>query len=167
MSPLLRLLALTTLGLTLAAGCSNDTSGGGPDTTPTTAASPTPPATAPSDPAAATQQVTKNWEAFFAPATPTQERLGYLEDAPKLGAAIDAAAKTQAVSGPQSAKVVSVTFTKPTEATVTYQLLINNQVVLPNATGKAVLVDNVWKVSKVTFCSLVQLGAPGTPIPGC
>jgi hypothetical protein len=166
MSTLLRLFVLATLGLTLTTGCSDaDAPSGAPATTP--AASPTPPATAPADVDAATQQVTKNWEAFFGPTTPEQERLGYLEDAPQLSAAIEAAEKTQAATGQQSAKVVSVTFTRPTEANVTYNLLVNNQVVLPNATGKAVLVDNVWKVSKITFCSLVQLGALGTPIPGC
>jgi hypothetical protein len=167
MFSLLRLSTLAALGLTLATGCTGGGTSGGPSTPSTTAASPTPAATAPADVVAATQQVTKNWEAFFAPATPTPERLNYLEDAPKLGTAIDIAAKTQAATGPQSAKVVSVTFAKPTEATVTYNLLINNQVVLPNATGKAVLVENVWRVSKVTFCSLVQLGTTGTPVPGC
>lgn len=167
MSPLLRLSAFAALGLTLATGCGAGGTSGGPATAATTGASPTPAATAPADVAAATQQVTRNWEAFFGPTTPAPERLGYLEDAPQLGAAIEAAAKTQAATGPQSAKVVSVTFTKPTEATVTYNLLVNSQVVLPNATGKAVLMDNVWKVSKVTFCSLVQLATLGTPVPGC
>jgi len=166
MKPMLRLFVIAAFGLILITGCSdgNGTSGG-PATTP--AASPTPAATAPADVAAATQQVTKNWEAFFGPTTPAQERLGYLEDAQQLSAAIEAAEKTQAATGQQSAKVVSVTFTSPIEATVTYNLLVNNQLVLPNATGKAVLQDNVWKVGKITFCTLVQLGAPGTSIPGC
>ena len=48
-----------------------------------------------------------------------------------------------------------MTFTSPTTAQVTYKLLNGNQVLLPAATGQAVLVNGTWMVSKVTFCTLV------------
>ena len=35
-----------------------------------------------------------------------------------------------------------------------------------NATGKAVLENNVWLVSQETFCTLAALSGAGT-IPGC
>ena len=66
-----------------------------------------------------------------------------------------------------SAVVKDVTFTSPTEATVTYDLMINGQAVLAGSTGKAVKVDGTWKVSQLTFCTLTALAASGKTVPGC
>ena len=65
-----------------------------------------------------------------------------------------------------SAKVKSVAFTSPTEAQVTYDILVSGTPMMPNATGKAVLENNVWLVSQETFCTLAALSGAGT-IPGC
>ena len=41
------------------------------------------------------------------------------------------------------------------------------QVLLPAASGQAVLVDGTWRVSKSTFCTLVTLGNNNEPVEGC
>ena len=63
------------------------------------------------------------------------------------------------------AKVVSIEFTSPTEANVNYKLHAAGQVL--NSSGTAVLEDGVWKVSDVTFCTLVVLGNGSRPVKGC
>ena len=65
------------------------------------------------------------------------------------------------------AAVTTVAFTSATEAAVTYDLSVAGTVMLPGAQGKAVLEGGTWKVSKQTFCTLVNLSAGGTPVPGC
>jgi hypothetical protein len=52
-------------------------------------------------------------------------------------------------------------------AKVTYDILANGQVVLPNSTGFAVKQSGKWLVSKATFCTLATLGNNNTPPQGC
>jgi len=56
--------------------------------------------------------------------------------------------------------------TAPDRATVTYDVLLNGSLALPDAQGIAVLQGGVWKVGAESFCALISLGATG-PIPGC
>jgi hypothetical protein len=121
----------------------------------------------PADPAKATAEITANWEEFFAPTTPEATAQSLLQNADKLQQALAIAAKAKASGNKTSAKVKGVTFTSPTEATVTYDLLVNGAVALAGSTGKAVLEGGTWKVSQVTFCTLVALSANGQPVPGC
>src|SRR6185312_11492460 len=91
-----------------------------------------------------------------------------LENGATMGAALAFAVQEQAKTHfKQGAKVTSVTFTGPTTAQVTYQLLNGKQVVLPAASGQAVLQDGTWKVAKSTFCTLVLLGNNNNPVSGC
>ncbi|HVT21494.1 MAG TPA: hypothetical protein VHE57_08925 [Mycobacteriales bacterium] len=125
-------------------------------------------ATAPSDQAAATAAITTTWQTFFHTGTDPKAAAQLLENGSRLGAAIKVAAKIQRKQKiTEDAKVLGVDFTSPTAATVTYNLLSHGSVLLPKATGQAVLQDGRWKVSQSTFCTLVQLGAGGTKIPGC
>ncbi|MFF8770871.1 hypothetical protein [Kitasatospora sp. NPDC015120] len=127
-----------------------------------------PGATAPADPAAATTQITGNWQKFFDPATPIPEKASLLQNGEMLLPVLQGFAQDPRV-GQVKARVTDVAFTSPTEATVTYELSLQGSVVEPAATGQAVLDGGTWKVSRGTLCGLLvqAAGATGTPIPGC
>ncbi|MFI8827947.1 hypothetical protein [Streptomyces sp. NPDC053431] len=156
------LAAVVVLVLTPAvASCSDDSGSSSGQTSPTA-----PPAGSdqPADPAAAKAEITKNWTAFFDPKTPTAERVKLLENGPKMAAVLAAFAgdKNAAMS---SAEVKGIAFTSPTNANVTYDLLVGGNPALPDAKGTSVLQNDTWKVSEKTLCSLVQLS--GATVPGC
>jgi len=124
--------------------------------------------TAPADAAAATAAIEANWKTFFDYSTSRARAAELLENGATMGAALAFAVQEQAKTHfKQGAKVTSVTFTGPTTAQVTYQLLNGKQVVLPAASGQAVLQDGTWKVAKSTFCTLVLLGNNNNPVSGC
>ena len=153
--------------IALAAGCSSSSSGGNssPTSTPTTA---NPEATDAASKAAATAQIKQNWATFFKTSTPHVTSVGLLQNGASLGAAIAFAARLAKQQGTaESAQVKTVTFTSPTQASITYALLGNGKPLLPNADGTAVLDNGTWKVSQATFCQLVNLGAGGKKIAGC
>lgn len=167
-----RLAVIAALPVALvAAGCGGGSSGGG--TTPTTTGSgasstPAANATAPADVAAATAQVTQNWTTFFNYKTPLATEYTLLEGGQALAPAIHKAQQEQAQTHLKEAvKVKKVTFTSPTQATVLYSLLNGTKVLLADSSGTAVLQDGTWKVSKVTFCTLVQLGNGNKPVKSC
>ncbi|HVS67452.1 MAG TPA: hypothetical protein VHE56_02785 [Mycobacteriales bacterium] len=144
------------------AGCGGSSSGGGPSTSPTAAA------TAPADQAAATAAIKTTWTTFFHSGADPTAAAALLENGDQLAGAIRVATKLQHQQKiKEDAEVVSVVFTSPTAATVTYNLLSHGQSLLPNATGTAVLVGGQWKVSQQTFCTLVLLGAGSKKVPGC
>ncbi|QGV81373.1 hypothetical protein [Streptomyces ficellus] len=149
----------------VAAGCGNG-DGGEPQTSPSPAATATQGQNQPSDPAAARAEVEKNWTAFFAPATPAEEKVRLLENGERMQPVL------QALSGsPQAAqtsvKVENVTFTSPTQGEVTYDLLVAGSPALPDSKGTTVLQDDTWKVSVKTLCALVKLSPDASPVPGC
>lgn len=125
-------------------------------------------ATAPADPATATNEVTANWEKFFDPTTPIPEKASLLQNGDVLLPALEGFSQDPRV-GQVKAKVTNVSFTSPTDATVTYELSLQGTVIEPSATGQAVLDNGTWKVSRSSLCGLLtQAGAAsGTPVPGC
>ncbi|MFE7559354.1 hypothetical protein [Kitasatospora sp. NPDC057500] len=127
-----------------------------------------PGATGPADPAAATTAITDNWQKFFDPGTPIPEKASLLQNGDVLLPVLEGFTQDPRV-GQVKARVTDVAFTSPTEATVTYELSLEGNVVEPAATGQAVLDNGVWKVSRSTLCALLvqAAGATGTPIPGC
>jgi len=154
--------------------CSDD-SGGGSDSPPpsptpeTTTSAPTSPSVSgPADKAAAEKEVKENWQKFFDPKTSTKEKQAVLENGDKMGPVL-AAFSGDDRGGQVKAQVTKVQFTSPTEATVTYTLLLNGATALPDASGKAVEQDGTWKVSVTTLCALVQLSgnATASALPGC
>ncbi len=151
-----------------ACGDNDNDGGGGGSPTATATATVTRPATAPSDTAAAEQQVRQNWQKFFDPATSTEDKQALLENGRMMGPILQAFGGDQR-GGQVAAEVQKVEFTSPTEATVTYTLTLNGATALPNATGKAVLQDGTWKVSVTTLCALVELSgdASASAVPGC
>lgn len=163
--------AAATAGLLLIpllAACGGSSSNSA-STTPTTSSStPAATGTAPADTTAATAEIKANWKTFFAYKTPRATAAALLEDGSNMTAALAKAVSEQATTHiKQGAEVTSVTFTSPTTAQVSYKLLNGNQVLLPAATGQAVLVDGTWRVSKATFCTLVTLGNNNQPVEGC
>jgi hypothetical protein len=166
--------ALVTAGALLAlpvlaacsGGSSKPTASTSTSTQPTEAA--TTAAAGPADVGAATAQIKANWHTFFAYNTPRATAAKLLEDGDTMGAALAKAVQEQQQTHiKQGANVTGVTFSSPTTATVTYQLLNGKAVLLPAASGLAVLVDGTWKVGKQTFCTLVMLGNNNQPVPGC
>lgn len=150
------------LALAVLTGCGEDAEGGEPtagSSSTTGSSSPAAEATAPADPAAAQTEVEQNYRAFFENGDPA-----LLEDGEQLS---DAIAQLGAMAETNSATVTTVEFTGSDTANVTYDLIVDGAPALPGATGTAVLVDDVWKVSKNTFCTLSTLASGGAPAAGC
>ncbi|MDH6115302.1 hypothetical protein P3T36_006712 [Kitasatospora sp. MAP12-15] len=178
--PLLRTAAAVLGVLLLVASCSSSKKSSS-STTPTPAASSVPAApsgsaasspsatgSAPADVAAATAQVTQNWQSFFSPATPISTKAGLLQNGAQLQPLLQVFAADPRISQ-ISAQVTNVQFSSAGTAVVTYNLLLQGQVVQPNAAGQAVLEDGTWKVSQSTLCGLVALSGntAASAVPGC
>ncbi|MER5934590.1 hypothetical protein [Streptomyces sp. NPDC002054] len=147
-----------------AAGCSSDGGGGGDGGGRTAASSPAATAAGPADPARARAEIEKNWETFFAAETPAAKRAEVLENGDAMAPLLSGLSADSLPAKP-SARVTEVAFTSPTEARVTYDLLVGSTPVLPGIKGTAILQDGVWKVSTRTVCELVALS--GNSAPGC
>lgn len=141
------------------AGCSD---GGGSSSGQGTTTAPA--MVGPADPVAAKAQITRNWTAFFDPKTPTSERIKLLENGEKMAPVLGAFAADK-TAGMASAQVRAITFTSPSGADVTYDLLVGGSAALPGAKGTSVLQNDTWKVSVKTLCGLVQLS--GAQVSGC
>lgn len=153
------------------AACSDD-SGGGSETPPPTPSvhrtTTSAPATAPADPAAAKQEISRNWQTFFDPKTSLADKQKVLENGEQMAPVLKAFSGDKR-GGQVQAKVQKIEFTRATAATVTYALTLNGATALPNASGTSVEQDGTWKVSVNTLCALVQLSgdASGSPAAGC
>jgi hypothetical protein len=63
-----------------------------------------------------------------------------------------------------SAKVTKVTVTSPTQAKVTYDVLLGGSPALSGQSGVAVKQGGTWKVGAASFCGLLKLEqTPGLP----
>lgn len=117
------------------------------------------------DSAAATTQVTKDWEAFFSKSTPLAQKAQYLQNGSEMSSIIQQFASNPLV-GQVSAKVDSVKFASPTKATVTYDIDgPTGSALLTNTTGTAYLQNGTWVVGDASLCSLLAL--TGTTPSGC
>ena len=165
----LRLVAPVVVLASLAAACGGGSSGVKPSADTNQPQSSSPPAataTAPADVAGAKAEITRNWETFLRSGTPRATAIKLLEKGDTLTAALaKATQEDKATGGKRSAKVTSIVFTSPTNASVAYKLHAAGTVL--NSSGVAVLEDGVWKVSDVTFCTLVLLGNNERPVKGC
>jgi len=156
-----------------AASCGGGSSGGAtaqPSDEPSSASSTTPAAvaTAPADPAAAKAEIKKVWVKFFNSSTNQTVAKGLLEDGDNLGAALKLAQKEDKQTNlDRRAKVKIIKFFDATTANVTWVLYNGTTPVLDNASGQAKFVDGQWKVSKLTFCTLVTLGNNQVAPKGC
>jgi hypothetical protein len=165
--------AAAVLFLAAALTACSDESGGGDSNPPTPSVeqstqptSAEPSATAPSDAAAAEQEVEENWEKFFDPAVAQKDKTAVLENGDQMTEVLEGFSGDQ--RGQQVEAVVEkVEFTSPTDANVTYSLTLEGATALPGASGTAVEQNGTWKVSVKTLCALVQLSGNASPGPGC
>ncbi|MEV7445605.1 hypothetical protein AB0O22_31480 [Streptomyces sp. NPDC091204] len=125
-----------------------------------------PAADGPADPAAAKEQIEKNWAAFFDPQTPVKEKADLLQHGEVIAVLLGLFG-TDADSPDTAVEISDVTFTSPTEAKVTYDLLVGGIPVLEDSKGVAVLDDGVWKVSLKSLCGLIALSGHDAPAPPC
>ena len=133
------------------------------------------PASAPSSPAAAAPSatstgssstgaesaITTNWEAFFNPQTPVAKRVSLLQDGQAMSSVISAQAGS-GLASQATAKVTKVTVTSPTQAKVTYTILVAGTPALKNQSGVAVNQGGTWKVGLASFCGLLALENSGS-----
>lgn len=169
------------------AGCSSSSSGSGGNPSPSsstgTSTSPAP-STAPSTAgpvatgsagiALARKQIKKNWATFFNSNTPEATAVGLLQDGSTLGPAVKLAARVaKHAKIKESAVIQKISFDATgTTANVTFNLYGKKGTppLLTDSPGVAVLDGGVWKVAKLTFCTLVGVGAQSLgvkKVPGC
>jgi hypothetical protein len=167
-NPIPLIMLLCALGTSVAA-CGS--SGSSSTSTPSTSASSTsaPSSASPSAAASggnAVAKITANWTAFFDPTTPLAKRISILQNGQVFSAAIQGSSRFPGAST-ASAKVTKVTVTSPTQAKVTYSILLAGTPVLPNQSGVAVLEGGTWKVGDASFCALLTLENSGKPMAVC
>ncbi len=142
------------LGLALAlmvAACASSTSSSvSPSHSPTSA----PPS------ASASALITTNWETFFNGKTAAAKRIALLQNGQTFTSIIQAQSSSSLAKS-ASAKVLKVVATSPTQATVTYNVLLSGTTALFNQTGTAVYQTGTWKVGDVSFCGLLALEGGG------
>ena len=121
-----------------------------------------PPASAPSATSSGSSStdvqkaITTNWEAFFNPATPVAQRISLLQHG-QLFASVIRAQAGSSLASQATAKVDKVTVTSPTQADVTYTILLAGSPVLKNQHGVAVNEGGTWKVGVTSFCGLLTV----------
>jgi len=143
-----------------ACSSSGNSSGSGASSSPSSApsSSASAPATSasPVSSSGATAAITADWEAFFSPKTPVAKRVSLLQDGQTFASVI----RSQAGSGLASsatAKVTKVTVVSPSQAKVTYNILLGGQPALSNQSGVAVKQAGTWKVGVASFCGLLTV----------
>jgi hypothetical protein len=141
------------LGVALAACGSSGTAA--PKASSSTAA---PASAAPSASASgsATAQITAGWQAFFNAKTPITRRVELLQNGQVFAPVIKAQAGSTLASA-ATAQVTKVTLVSPTQAKVTYSILVGGTPQLKNQAGVAVLQGGTWKVGDASFCGLLTL----------
>lgn len=123
------------------------------------------------DEAAATAEITANFEAFFDGQKPPEEKVPLLEDGEALrqtliagttGPNADLARRTTTkVQGVEflTAEACDIEGITAPCAKVTHDLVLDGtQVALAGQKSYAVYVDGKWKLSKISYCGLVALG---------
>jgi len=148
---------VVSLGLVLTGACGDDDENdSAADTTATTEAPSTTLDAAAT--AAAEGEITAVFEAFFNGALSFEERTANLEDGEELQALVEDQAKilgAQAVN--TTGMVKTIKLLDESSAEVTYDVLLSGAPALRDGYGLAVLVDDKWKVSRITLCDLLRL----------
>lgn len=149
------------IGVSLAA-CSSGSSStsSAPSTAPSSSAAPSASSTSSASSSAAEKAIAANWVAFFNPKTPVAQRVSLLQDGSTFASVIRAQAGG-GLASEASASVSKVTVTSPSQAKVTYTILLAGQPVLKNQPGIAVYQDGTWKVGLTSFCGLLTVENSG------
>ena len=135
-----------------AAGASASTSASAPSTGTSASAAPS---TGGSSSAAVTA-IKANWEAFFSPKTPASKKISLLQNGQTFASVIQAQNSSTLASSATSS-VSAVTLESPTQAKVTYSILVGGAPALKDQPGVAVLQSGTWKVGDQSFCALLTL----------
>jgi hypothetical protein len=148
-------------------------SGSSPSASASGAASSAPASAAPSSTAssgggssAPVAQIKANWQAFFNPKTPVSKRVSLLQNGQTFASIISAQASLPLATSATSS-VSAVTVESPTQAKVTYSILVGGSPALKNQPGVAVNQGGVWKVGDQSFCALLTLEGNGKPPTAC
>lgn len=117
---------------------------------------------APADAAAAEQEVRVNFSTYFDSLTPEADAVPLAADVADI---LPTLQQAQAASpgGHRTVNVTDVTFVSDTEASVTFDIVLEGATLLPGFIGGAVLEDGVWKVSRKTNCDLAALAGFSCP----
>ncbi len=110
--------------------------------------------------------ITANWEAFFSGKTSAAKKITLLQNGQAYTAIIHAQSGSSLASS-ASAKVTKLTVTSPTQATVTYNVLLGTTPALTGQSGVAVYQNGTWKVGDASFCGLLALENGGKPPSVC
>jgi hypothetical protein len=156
-----RVLASAAL-LVVLAGCGGG--GGKNDAAATTTTKPvasTPPTTV-FDAERARTEVTAMWTAFFSEGTPVADVVAHLENGENYPDAITQQRASGSSKGVTTV-VKNVNFQNPQLADVTFDIVLNGAVVVPNTKGQAKWIDGKWKVNERLFCTLLNLGNQHPP----
>ena len=158
-SRLVGLAAVAVMALALF-GCGSNRHTSSPGTSaPTTAATTT--TTAPTTTTVSPEAAIKaSWEAFFSAKTPVGKRIALLQDGSQFAPIIRAQAHSPLASA-ASAKVTKVSVTSPTQAKVTYSIMVGGKSALGGQHGTAVKEGGTWKVGLGSFCGLLVLENTG------
>jgi hypothetical protein len=111
-------------------------------------------------------QIKANWQAFFNPKTPVSKRVSLLQNGQTFASIISAQASS-ALATSATSSVSAVTVESPTQAKVTYSILVGGSPALKNQPGVAVNQDGVWKVGDQSFCALLTLENSGKAPTAC
>jgi hypothetical protein len=133
---------------------------------PTSAAPATSAASGSGGSAATVAQIKTDWEAFFNPKTPVAKRVSLLQNGSTFASIIKAQASSSLASAATSS-VSAVTVESPTQAKVTYSILVGGTPELKNQPGVAVYEDGAWKVGDQSFCALLTIENAGKAPSAC
>lgn len=115
--------------------------------------------------AAAKASVTTAYTTVFATATTPDQAAAYIESGSVLIPTLTQLQNSPQGKAKRSVAVTEVTFPTHTTAAVKFTVTLGGSP-FP-LTGKAVLQNGTWKVSKDTFCGLVTTQLGGKAPPGC
>jgi hypothetical protein len=115
---------------------------------------------------ASVAQIKANWQAFFNPKTPVPKRVSLLQNGQTFASIISAQASS-ALASSATSSVSAVTVESPTQAKVTYSILVGGSPALKNQPGVAVKQGGVWKVGDQSFCALLTLENSGKAPTAC
>jgi hypothetical protein len=169
-------LAVLTAAVTACSGGGGSSSGSSPSASASGAASSAAVSAPPSSAApsassggsssAAVAQIKANWQAFFNPKTPVSKRVSLLQNGQSFASIISAQASS-ALASSATSSVSAVTVESPTQAKVTYSILVGGSPALKNQPGVAVDEGGVWKVGDQSFCALLTIENNGKAPTAC
>jgi hypothetical protein len=112
-------------------------------------------------PAQAKAKITANWQKFFDPSVPVEQKKDIIQNYDKLLPTLKSQTTNPQAAGIK-AKVNDVTLQGDKQAAVKYDIVSakDGTALLPGASGTAVKEGNNWEVSQATFCQLIKLSSP-------